>query len=375
MKLLIKKILKKARLFCFVAIAAITNSNTLLPMQPGFVDLKINQRPENMSTYEWSVQKAAQLAKEKRLKILKSIGATEQEWETAKKNYEPGYKIIMGQKEAIYKKNLLPQNLQNLVMNVIERPSVKEELGITRISKINGIIIAERENKTPIKFLCDSPNNPLICAEAVYGYNVILSPTRIFKNKDFNAMHDELNNGLLEAFVGHELGHIKYKHQPEENCLRNLYNKKLTERKVSIDNATFENILADWKKATEVQADIFGTFDDRTLLESAENYWTERSSSGVCETGNLHPQYPVRANYLNQMHSAIKKEPTKPEKNINKKFNKDDVKKAAEQRHSTSNPQKNNKAAEFMKNFIKNITAKKVLVVCGVVVAAYIILK
>jgi hypothetical protein len=114
-------------------------------MQPSFVDLKVNQKPDNISAYEWSRQKTAEFVREKKLAVLRLLAATEQEFERIKTNKEPLCKNQITQNEVTYRGQLLPDHINNRIITVISDQFIQRELGITNVTIQNNIVVAERE--------------------------------------------------------------------------------------------------------------------------------------------------------------------------------------------------------------------------------------
>ncbi|EKD23251.1 MAG: hypothetical protein ACD_82C00181G0002 [uncultured bacterium] len=408
-----KNLSKKALKFCIIA--AIISSNKLLPMRMRNIDLRLNKKPANISVYDWSKQKAQELVNEKRHAILALLGRTDNGWEETKENLEPIYKKSADHYEKKYKKQILPPSSHGLIMSIIKHPMIQKELGITSISIKENIIIAERAYAYPIKFLCEDPDEPIDSPEASDGYNIIISPQMAFSGK--------YSDEELEAFIGHELAHIKYKHIPEIYCFTNLYREKLSRNETNVNQDTFDEALHAYNRAIEIQADIVGTFNNWIWLETVENYWQNQTE--IINSRNMdphsyeldidHPPVAVRANYFNNMFSEIKREsepktilprpnkhrPNKikpiPVKNTpktnNSKIskltenitqenndrstvtNKKPTNKKNETKNLDNNQEQNNAPGELLQNLINNITTKQAFTVIGFFIAAYIIFK
>ncbi|MFC1842636.1 M48 family metalloprotease [Candidatus Dependentiae bacterium] len=365
------------------------------------IDLKLELKPKYITSYDWCKQKAHDFVREKRQKVLRLLNMrNEKEWKDTKINLECIYKEAIVNKYSSDSKRELFNTIQKSIMNILDHPYVKKELEITRIRKINGIIVAERLNNLPIKFLSANHKKPGSVA-STDGYNIYISP-EIYIAKNHSAL-------MLEACIGHELGHVACKHIIEKFCFSHAYSTQVAQKTTKVSRKEFENAINEWSRAMESQADIVGTFNNWMWVEQLSLFFKKFISGG---SDPLHPSPIQRFNYLRNIYLSIQKDstptkkstkkspPKKPKKQTkkankqpknNKKTNKKskqsykvekfDPKNAIRKTFKIGNNKTNNTSSHnnaspatvfaCLKSFIGKVTVKKTLIFTVVFVALY----
>lgn len=274
------------------------------------IDLRINQKPKNISTYQWCKDRAEELVREKRIAVLRLLGRIEnnvlESWEDQKENLAFLYKKAITEKELVNYNQNLPEKFIRVIKSVLSREQLKQELGISQVIERGNTITVRRSNgQKEIKFLCETQFNKIDSPAASDGYNVLLSENSINRNN--------ISNEILESFIGHELGHIKNKHITELYCLNQLKSEVINKNERIIPEYDYEKALRDLSRAQEIQADIAGTFGDLYLIKflkqsfehQVEIYLYNNLDPSSCERDINHPSFSCRANYLEQIYTAL----------------------------------------------------------------------
>ncbi|KKP27329.1 MAG: hypothetical protein UR12_C0028G0010 [candidate division TM6 bacterium GW2011_GWF2_30_66] len=259
-----------------------------------FISLKINAKPKNISMYKWCNQRAKDLVLEKELAILKFLEKSEAEFKIEKNDSKISHKVrYKKNKDISYKKQPLSASMQKLLLEVLENDKLQKKLNIEKIFVENNIIIVERTNKEPIKFLNNNEHE-----FSTNGYDVEISEEKI-KQKN-------LSNDAVKAFIVHELAHIKFKHNLKRHAFINMYNKiKNNNSLLNKEIKDFNTLLSDFNKATEAQADIFCFLKNKTWLENLINTFNNMAQSPQAKSSLNHPKCSTRANYLNQIYCSL----------------------------------------------------------------------
>jgi len=270
-----------------------------------------NKNPE-ISVYEWICKQAKSNLYRKKENVALHMGFQDMhEWEAFKEDFTIDANIkkpdIINHNR--YKKRVISTKLKRSIYNFLEYPPVQNCLQIIDIineyntaSNIKKIIV-ETECFGTIEFraarIIDEHNLDSYldcnCGEIALKNNryiIFLDPIKIY--------HWELSNNMIEALIGHEIGHILHDDKFNEYLILDFYNQKTGTYNI-INSPLFVN----YKKACEVAADIVGTFGNPKWIHEWINYCKLIDTDTPEDSNSSHPTGKQRAKYLQEIYKNI----------------------------------------------------------------------
>jgi len=277
------------------------------------IDLKLNQKPARVSTYNWCTQKAKEHVLAKKRDVLRLLGIhNKQEWSTAKKNLPETYYNAVKKAELTKPKSKIPlsKKTKESIYNIIKHPYIQKVFGITGIreSKNSNQIIAER----------GAGRHNIFFEHYKRPINGSLASTIgcIIKIAD-NLQNLEITSETIEALLCHELAHVLREHTRENWYLQYQYNILIYEKdtlKIKHEfriptKQEFKNALNKFIRAYEIEADIVAGFNNPQWTRDLKDYF----STSTLESSK-HPPYKYRTAYLAKMYLSMQNSsrPKKP---------------------------------------------------------------
>jgi len=290
--------------FVFVCIV-----NTTIAKPTRLIDLNLAGKHPITDIYEWVSLQAIKYANIKKKALIKFLGFEDtREWEEFRSNtkrpnrFHPDW----------YKKEVMPAWLKNCIYNVLTYYKVQTCLNIIDIitkhpSSSSGQvkrIIVRTENFGTIEFrasqICSGVshidyNNHYNCGEVTMKNNthiIFLDPIKIQKLK--------LTNETIEAWIGHELGHVIHDDNFNEYLALEFY-----EQETGKNNLESLPLFIDYVKACEVAADIVGTFGNPKWIKGWITFFKKLDAKVEFEKNSTHPTLKERLEYLQEIYKAF----------------------------------------------------------------------
>jgi len=295
------------------------------------IDLKLREKPRDVSTYEWCRKRAREFVEEKKKKIQRLLGATGENMLFVEKAKKIGDEQEAEKRDKKYYLRFpisepVPSEVKRLLSDLFANSYIKKDLQVKAIKIKNNRIVVERGNK--------------------FGNIIVFARFRDFKGEKVDMLNDPIDDFLgvlhnygdylilgdlekiwawiqggfkmMKSLTGHELGHIVCEHRRKRDMLKLIKwflidNKK----RKNISEESFNLALLEFQRAQEIEADIVGAFDEVALVDGLIRFFSNEAllsqTSGVHEKLKLaqHPSSRQRLVYLKQMLESMRREKRK----------------------------------------------------------------
>ena len=294
------------------------------------INLKSDERPDHISSYEWYTQQVRKYVFKKRKKVLALLDITTQEvWEEKKSIFTSAYYAEFREKERADQRQRrpLPEHIKKAIYNVIKDPYIQKIFEIKAISEKKNQIIAERYNKKQsITFECEKHKDPLGLKEdtelspeerkyarpksaaSIKGNSIKIVPEFLYDKNQLITIK------RAEACLCHELAHILKEHILEQYCLSEIFSQQQRENNTHTTAYKFLEGRHEFSRAFETEADINASFKN-TKRTIALIHFLEDERQYVNPKDPTHPPIEKRINYLKRTLRPKKsfRKPTQPE--------------------------------------------------------------
>jgi len=274
------------------------------------INLQLDKKPPHISVYNWCSQKAKELKTKKKEAVLKILGIKNQnEWELNKKRIKPLHAKVMLEaknkttlKETAY--NYIKESYEQIkksFYSAIQNPTIQKKLGDTTINDQKYAAIISSKKIGTVELVKTSLKYESAPTSADHN-TIYVVPTSIILC--------DLSDDEIQASLCHELAHILCKHNLDDYCMRQLHiEKKLKNKK------QFNEALSQFKKATEIEADIVGLFNNQKTAKSLTTMIEKfKSLNFTTKNDPNHPAPNERVKYLKKISEALQSEQTKHKK-------------------------------------------------------------
>ena len=281
------------------------------------IDFRLHEKSNNVSVYNWCLSVVAKKIYDMEQEVLRKIGCN-------RSYYNNCLKSVMNKKNSNMSMRTITPSIvpiDDSFLAIIDKffncNIVKEVCGNCRMR-----LIVKNKNEVPTVQSISVDTEKLGVIQIFVCNNL----TRV-TNKNIYINIDSLKNSFwLEILVdiGHELGHIFYKHMFKKLALQACWDKFKSLSTVYTDEK-FDLDIRKLRRLQEVQADVFAILGDFFVGKGAELYFRKREqqyqeqhqdqetnailkNSIFVLPGDIHPSYKERHSYYREIADAMSKE-------------------------------------------------------------------